>query len=309
MSDTSTSRRAPAEVRTVACIGVGTIGSGWAAYFLAHGLNVRAYDPNAQTRERLRESVQQTWPYLERLGLAAGASIDRLTICDSVADAVADAQYVQESVIEDKTLKIDLFGQLDELTADHVVLATSSSRFIPSDIAVKCRAPGRVIVAHPFAPTYLIPLVELLGNPKTPSEVMEWAQAFFTHIGKAPVVLKKEIELFIGNRLQSGYVDEARRLVEGGYCTYEDIDNVIVNSFGIRLAFMGLSHYYHLGGGKGGLEHMFKLFGWQGNAESQASLRKAVKRLTDVADTTQLEQWRDDNIVRILQARRLSPGE
>jgi carnitine 3-dehydrogenase len=307
LTDTA-SRPEPSAVRTVACIGVGTIGGGWTAYFLAQGLDVRAYDPNPRTCESLRQSVELAWPFLERLGLAQGASIDRLTICGSVAEAVRGAEFVQESVIEDKELKIELFGELGDLTSDEVILATSSSRFIPSDIAVRCRAPGRVIVAHPFAPTYLIPLVELLGNPETPAEVMDWSQAFFTAIGKVPVVLKKEIELFIGNRLQSGYVDEARRLVEGGYCTYEDIDNVIVNSFGIRLAFMGLSHYYHLGGGKGGLEHMFKLFGWQGNAHSQESLRKAVKRLTDVADTTELERWRDDNIVRILQARRLEPG-
>ncbi|MGE3147868.1 MAG: 3-hydroxyacyl-CoA dehydrogenase NAD-binding domain-containing protein [Pseudorhodoplanes sp.] len=299
---------APDKVQRVACVGTGTIGGGWVAYYLAHGLKVQAYDPNPTTANGLKAAVEAMWPSLEELGLSPGASISNLKICDSLKTAADGAEYVQESILERKEMKIDLFGQLGDLLPADVIIATSSSRFIPSDLAAKCKNPQRCIVAHPFAPTYLLPIVELLGSPATPPELLDWAVAFFEHIGKAPVVLKKEIEGYIGNRLQAAYVDEARRLVEEGYCDYEDIDRVIMNSFGPRLAFMGLSHFYHLGGGRGGVEHTLMQFGWKGTDESREALLRAVKKISDKASIPELEKWRDGNLVRLLKARRPSPG-
>jgi carnitine 3-dehydrogenase len=274
---------------------------------LSQGLSVKAFDPSPVQRQQLRANVEAVWPRLAELGLSPDASIDRLTVCETLDEAVEGASYVQESIIEDKSVKTSLFKELDAKTAPDVILATSSSRFIPSDLAADCQHPERVIVAHPFAPTYLIPLVELLAIPGKSDAAVQRAKQFFISIGKKPVVLKKEIEGYIGNRLQSGYVDEARRLVEGGYCTYEDLDDVIVNSFGIRLAFMGVSQYYNLGGGQGGLEHMFKLFGWNGTPEAQEHLRAAVEKFAPGTSMQQLEEWRDENIIRILKARRLTP--
>jgi 3-hydroxyacyl-CoA dehydrogenase len=271
-------------------------------------LEVYAYDPNAKTLNGLRSAIQAVWPSLEQLGLAVGASIEKLTLCSSLQEAVNGVQYVQESIIERKDQKIQLFHELGELLPEDVIFSTSSSRFVPSELGIKCRAPQRVIVGHPFAPVYLIPLVEILGSPATPSDLLDWAAKFYTFVGKTPVVLTKEIEGYIGNRLQAAYVDEARRMVEEGYCNYEDIDKVIINSFGIRVPFMGLSLYYHLGGGQGGLEHMFSQFGWPGNAESQTALRNAVRKISDKASVRELEQWRDANIVRVLKARQLKPG-
>jgi carnitine 3-dehydrogenase len=299
----------PNSVKAIACVGTGTIGGGWAAYFLAQGIEVRAFDPSPDNRESLRSKIEEVWPRLTQIGLAPGASLDKLVICETLDEALKGVSYVQESIIEDKAVKAALFNELDAKTGPDVVLATSSSQFIPSEIAAGCRHPERVIVAHPFAPSYLIPLVELLAIPGKSDQAVEWASGFFASIGKAPVTLKKEIEGYIGNRLQAAYINEALRLVEGGYCTYEDIDSVIVNSFGIRLAFMGATQYYNLGGGRGGLEHMFKLFGWKGTPESQESLRDAVRAFAPGVSMQELEAWRDDNIIRILNSREMVPGD
>ncbi|MCS3765635.1 MULTISPECIES: 3-hydroxyacyl-CoA dehydrogenase NAD-binding domain-containing protein [Bradyrhizobium] len=298
----------PHSVKSVACIGTGTIGGGWAAYFLSRGLDVRAFDPAPQQRARLRANIEAVWPRLSQLDLAPNASLDRLLIYDTIEEALDGVSYVQESIIEDKPAKMALFAELDVKTAANVVLATSSSQFVPSDLAADCQFPQRVIVAHPFVPTYLIPLVELLAIPGKSDRAVQWAREFFIAIGKRPVVLKKEIEGYIGNRLQSGYLDEARRLVEEGYCAFQDIDDVIVNSFGIRLAFMGVSQYYNLGGGLGGIEHMFELFGWKGSVEAQDDLRATVQKFAPGASMEELEEWRDQNIIRILKARRMGPS-
>src|SRR6266436_3586653 len=144
----------PDKVTKIACIGVGTIGGGWVANYLARGLEVYAYDPNAKTLNGLRSAIQAVWPSLEQLGLADGASIEKLTLCSSLQDAVNGVQYVQASIIERKDQKIQLFHELGELLPEDVIFSTSSSRFVPSELGIKCRAPQRVIVGHPFSPVY-----------------------------------------------------------------------------------------------------------------------------------------------------------
>ena len=164
----------PQDVRQVACVGAGTIGSGWAAYFLSRGMDVTASDPAPDAETRLRTNIDDAWLKLERLGLSPGASRERLRFTEDVEHAVADADFIQESAPDDEPLKIELIGQIDAACRSDVVIASSSSKFLPSRVASGCSHPERVVVGHPFVPAYLVPLVEVVGSALTPTEILDW---------------------------------------------------------------------------------------------------------------------------------------
>src|SRR5215470_10947883 len=165
----------PEKIRHVACIGAGTIGAGWAAYFLSRGLSVAVSDPGPGAEALLRRIIDEAWPSLQALGLVPGADRGRVTFFPTVAEAVQGAEFVQESSPDRLELKIDLLAEMDRLLPPEVVIASSTSTFVPSALGERCRHPERIIVGHPFAPTHLIPLVEVVGAPTAPAEVLDWA--------------------------------------------------------------------------------------------------------------------------------------
>ena len=170
-------RSDPTEVRRIACIGAGTIGGGWAAEFLRSGCDVVAWDPAADGETRLREYVDAAWQALEALGLADGASPNRLSYAASLAGAVAEAEFVQESAPEQMDVKIEVIAEIDAATPTDVVISSSTSGFSMSDMQVKCRHPERTVVAHPFNPVYLIPLVEVAAGREERSGYRRVGQA------------------------------------------------------------------------------------------------------------------------------------
>lgn len=289
------------EVRRVACVGTGTIGSGWAAYFLARGLEVRATDPGPDARAKLHRAVQRAWPKLETLGLEPGAMIDRLHFSESLADTVADAEFIQESAPDNEDLKIELIARIDNACPSDTVIASSSSQFLPSRLAARCTHRQRVIVGHPFVPAYLIPLVEVVGGAETDGEVLDWAVAFYGMIGKRPLRLKNEIEGYIANRLQQAVFLEALNLVEKGVCDYSDIDDAVTWGPGFRWAVLGPVLHRHLGGGQGGVRHMLEQFGWSGAPGGEAGFIEAVERRWGHASIDELDSWRDDNLLAMLK--------
>jgi len=290
-------------MRRIACIGGGTIGSGWAAFFLSRGVDVVAADPGSGAEAALRKAVADAWPVLEKVGLADGASVDRLTFVGSVAEAVADADFVQESVPDRLELKVQVFEEMDRHARPETILASSSSKFLPKEFSRNCAHPQRCIVGHPFAPTYLIPLVELLGAPSA-DDYVEKAKAFYEGMGKQTITLKREVPGYIANRLQWAVIDEANKLVEDGICEYADIDKALTESVGLRWAFMGISLYYHLGGGQGGLTHCLAQFGWRGKDASRVSLEANVDSVAQSFTIDQLAQWRDENLAEVMRSRR-----
>ena len=181
------SRVAPADVRTVTCVGAGVIGGGWVAYFLARGYRVVAWDPASDAEERLRHLVASAWPALTELGLAEGASIDNLTFEPDLAKACAQADFVQESAPEDLELKRTLLADIDAATPEGVVISSSTSGYGMTEMQDKCAHPGRTVVGHPFNPPYLIPLVEVVGGSSTSPEVVQWTADFFTLAGKSVI--------------------------------------------------------------------------------------------------------------------------
>ncbi|MFC9219642.1 3-hydroxyacyl-CoA dehydrogenase NAD-binding domain-containing protein [Streptomyces hygroscopicus] len=252
---------APDHVRRVACVGAGVIGGGWVAHFLARGYDVTAWDPAPDAEEKLRRLVAAAWPALEQIGLADGASPDRLTVAATVAEAVADAQFVQESAPEKLELKRSLLAQLDAAAPPGVVIASSTSGYPMTDMQTEAADPGRLVVGHPFNPPYLIPLVEVVGGKQTDAAAVEWASRFYEAAGKSVITMERELPGFIANRLQEALWREALHMVANGEATVKEIDDSITEGPGLRWAFMGPCLTFALAGGEGGMAHMLDHFG------------------------------------------------
>jgi 3-hydroxyacyl-CoA dehydrogenase len=249
-------------VSRVAVVGTGVIGASWAAHFLAHGLGVTATDPAPGAEERLRADVAAHWPVLERLGLAEGASQERLSFTADAAQAVADADFVQENGPEREDVKHALFAVLDAAARPDVVLASSSSGLLPSAIARGCpQHPERVVIGHPFNPPHLIPLVEVVPGERTSPQAVETAMAFYAAVGKRPIRLRQELPGHVANRLQAALWQEAYSLVERGVATVSDIDTAISAGPGLRWAVLGPFLNQHLSGGPGGIAHVLEHLG------------------------------------------------
>ncbi|MBF4770077.1 L-carnitine dehydrogenase [Nocardioides agariphilus] len=258
---TPQTRVAPEEVRTVTCVGAGVIGGGWVAYFLARGYRVVAWDPAEDAESRLRHLVEAAWPALTDLGLAEGASLDRLSVEQDLAAACAQADFVQESAPEDLELKRKLLADIDAATPEHVVISSSTSGYGMTEMQVRCAHPERTVVGHPFNPPYLIPLVEVVGGEATSAEVVDWTADFFRHAGKSVIRMEREVPGFVANRLQEALWREALHMVEAGEATVEEIDLSITDGPGLRWALQGPMLTFHLAGGQGGMAHMLDHFG------------------------------------------------
>ncbi|MBK3533606.1 L-carnitine dehydrogenase [Streptomyces sp. MBT67] len=245
----------------MACVGAGVIGGGWAAHFLARGYDVTAWDPAPDAAVRLRRLIAAAWPALEQLGLADGASQDRLTVTATLEEAVADAQFVQESAPEKLDLKRDLLARLDAAAPAGTVIASSTSGYPMTDMQTEAADPGRLVVGHPFNPPYLIPLVEVVGGERTDPAAVEWASRFYGVAGKSVITMDREVPGFIANRLQEALWREALHMVANGEATVAEIDASITEGPGLRWAVMGPMLTFALAGGEGGMAHMLDHFG------------------------------------------------
>jgi carnitine 3-dehydrogenase len=297
---------------TVAIIGAGVIGSGWAARALARGLDVTAWDPAPGAEARLRAAIGNAWPALRRVGLAKGASPRRLTFASELSSAVRDADFVQESSPEDERLKRTLLAEIDRSARAGVVIASSSSGLLPSRIQASCKHPERVVIGHPFNPVYLLPLVEVLGGKRTSASTIKRAMAFYRRLGMRPLLVRQEIEGYISDRLQEAIWREALHLIADGVATTREIDDAIIYGPGLRWAFMGAFLSLHLAGGDRGMEHAFEQFGptlklpWTKlrAPELTPELTKRVvdgtNALTNGRSVKELERWRDAQLIRIM---------
>lgn len=254
-------RKDPRDVRRVANIGAGPIGGGWSAHFLARGYRVTTYLHDAAEEGPLRQLVETAWVSLEALGLAEGASLENLNCTTDLAEACAEADFVQESVPEDLALKQALYEMLGELVPAEVVIASSTSGLSMTDIQARCSTPERTVVAHPFNPPYLLPLVEMIGGERTAPETVAWAVDFYRLTGKAPLVMERELPGFIATRLQEALWREALHMVANGEATVEQIDLAVATGPGPRWAVMGPCMAFHVASGEGGMAHNLDHFG------------------------------------------------
>lgn len=244
------------EIKRVAVVGTGLIGSSWAALFLARGLEVSATDPAPEAECHLRAYVERAWPVLQQIGLSPGASPGRLTFHPDLQTVVAGADFVQENGPEREEYKVRMFADLDAALPAEVILATSSSGLAMSAIQAGCRLhPERCVIGHPFNPPHLIPLVEIVGGRATSAEAVARAAAFYTRLGKRTIRLHKEVPGHVANRLQAALWREAVHLVAEGVVSVADVDAAVSFGPGLRWGAMGPNLIFHLGGGQGGIEH------------------------------------------------------
>jgi len=303
-------------IQVLGVIGTGVIGAGWAARALAHGLDVVAWDPAPGWEARLRAGVDNAWPALERVGLYPGASPDRLRCADSLDAVCRAADFVQESAPERLALKQSLHERIDAAAPEDVLVASSTSGLLPTDLQARCRHPGRLVVGHPFNPVYLLPLVEVLGGARTSPDSLEYAMSFYRALGMHPLHVRTEIEGFLSDRLQEALWRELLHLVNDGVATTEELDAAIVYGPGLRWAFMGTCLSYHLAGGDGGMEAFMKQFGpaldlpWT-RLPAPALTEELVVRMTegtgrqaDGRTVEELARLRDECLVAIMQALR-----
>ena len=308
-------------IQVLGVIGTGVIGAGWAARALAHGLDVFAWDPAPGWEERLRPAVENAWPALERVGLYPGASPDRLRCADSLDAVCREADFIQESAPERLALKQSLHERIDAATPEGVLVASSTSGLLPTDLQSRCHHARRVVVGHPFNPVYLLPLVEVLGGASTSPDSVKRAMSFYRALGMHPLHVRTEIEGFLSDRLQEALWRELLHLVNDGVATTEELDAAIVYGPGLRWAFMGTCLSYHLAGGDGGMEAFMKQFGpaleqpWtqlrapELTDELVSRMTEGTRRQADGRTVAELARLRDECLVEILQAlRRLEVG-
>ncbi|HEY1928834.1 MAG TPA: 3-hydroxyacyl-CoA dehydrogenase NAD-binding domain-containing protein [Caulobacteraceae bacterium] len=303
-------------IRRVAIIGTGVIGASWSALFLAKGLDVVATDVAPDAEAHLRAFVDQCWPALEELGLAPGASRERLKFEPRLEDAVKGAELVQENGPERIEFKRDLYSKLDKLLPASTLIASSSSGLTMSEIQKACADhPERCFIGHPFNPPHLIPLVELVSGAQTSAETIDRAAAFYDGLGKKTVRLNKEVPGHVANRLAAALLREVMYLVAEDVISVADVDAAVSYGPGLRWGVMGPMMLYHLGGGAGGIEHFFDQFTgpltawWSvlGNPQITPDLRAKVTAgvMDEVASRSieSLEKQRDREVMGLLKVR------
>lgn len=302
-------------IETVAVIGGGVIGAGWIARFIENGITVAVYDPAADAAIKINAVLVNSRYAYNKLTKANRRQEGRVTFFDSLADAVSNAQLIVESVPERLDIKQSVYAEIEDYADTNAMIVSSTSGIMPSQLQSEMQNPERFLVAHPFNPVYLLPLVELVGGKQTNPEVIETAKTFYSSLGMQPLIVKKEIEAFIADRLLEAIWRESLWLVKDGVATTEDIDDAVRFGFGLRYAQMGVFDTYRVAGGEAGMRHFMEQFG--------PCLKWPWSKLTDVPDFTdelvdlittqsdqqsghmsirEMERIRDDNLIGILHA-------
>ena len=247
--------------KTAAIIGGGVIGGGWAARFLLNGWDVRVFDPDPEVERKFEEvfaNARRSMPGLVDVALPAEG---RLSFHSEMADAVADASWIQESVSERLELKHKVFQTLQAHCATDAVIGSSTSGFKPSELQEGALRPEQIMVVHPFNPVYLMPLIELVPSEVSDPALVQQAKDVITSMGMFPLHVRKEIDAHIADRFLEAVWREALWLVKDGVATTEEIDNTIRYGFGIRWGQMGLFDTYRTAGGEAGMRHFMAQFG------------------------------------------------
>lgn len=253
--------RDPHSVKRVAVIGAGTIGASWAAHFLGQGMHVHGWDPAPDGESRARAFIDNAWDAVTRLGAVDGASPERLSWHASVESALDGVEFVQESAPEKREVKQALYRRIDTALGGDVVMSSSTSGLIMSELQAGLAGAARFVVGHPFNPPHLIPLVEVLGGRASACAAVDWTLAFYNAFGKKAIRLNKEVPGHLVNRLQAALWREAMDAVASGLASVDDVDTAIAYGPGLRWGVMGPFRLCALAGGPGGFGNFLDHFG------------------------------------------------
>jgi len=318
MSSKSHFHISPDKVRSVAVIGAGSVGASWAALFLAHGLDVVAYDPGPGAEARARQFIADAWPALVELGQAATPQppMERLSFAATISEAAREADAVQENVLERLELKAKVLAEIDAAASPDKIILSSTGGITPSVMQASCANPERLVVLHPFNPSHLMPLVEVVGGKQTSPEVVEWAMAFARRLGKKPIRLNAEAKGHMTNRLQFALVREAVACLTEGMASAEDIDAALRYGLAPRWLLMGSLLTLHMAGGEGGMQGILDHTGkaleeWWTPTEQVSLTPQVVSRLVEAAREVSGGQpvrdwvhWRDESLVDVLSLQK-----
>ena len=300
--------------KVAAVIGGGVIGGGWAARFALMGWEVRVFDPDPEAERKIGEvmaNAERVLPMLYEVPMPARGEV---RFVGSVAEAVAGADWVQESVPERLDIKHRVLAEVQAACPAEAVIGSSTSGFKPSELQEGATRPDQIMVTHPFNPVYLLPLVELVPGAASDAHVAR-AKDVLTGLGMYPLHVRAEIDAHIADRFLEAVWREALWLVKDGIATTEEIDNAIRYGFGLRWAQMGLFETYRVAGGEAGMRHFMAQFGpclewpWTKLMDVPEFTDELVDLIADQSDAQsgamsirELERLRDNNLVAILRA-------
>ena len=301
-------------ITRAAIVGGGVIGAGWAARLIENGIDIAIFDPAPDAQARMQAVLDNADRAYAKLTMAPRRPKGAVRFADSLAEAVAGADLLVESVPERLEIKQAVYAQIEDANAD-AIIASSTSGIMPSDLQARMARPGRLIVAHPFNPVYLLPVVEIVGGAATDPAVIDRALAFYDNIGMKPVHIKREIPAFVADRLLESVWREALWLIHDGICTTQELDDIVRFGFGLRWAQMGVFETYRIAGGEAGMRHFMAQFGpcltwpWSHLTEVPDFTDDLVDLIAAQSDAQsghipirELERIRDDNLIAIQQA-------
>jgi len=304
------------QVRTLGLLGTGVIGGGWAARALHFGVDVVAADVKPEMEGWIRGAVANAEDALARLTLAPLPPKGRLSFTTDLHAMARQADFIQENIPEQPDLKRRVLADVSRHCAADVIIASSTSGIMPSELQTDMQYPERFLVAHPFNPVYLLPLVELVGGKLTTPATLEAAAVFYRYIGMHALTVRREIPGHLTDRLQEALWREILHMVNDGVATTGELDDSIIYGPGLRWAGMGTNLIYHLAGGETGMRHMLRQFGpalkWPWTKLEAPELTEGlIDRMVEGTQAQaagrsirELERLRDDYLVAIQQVLR-----
>ena len=305
------------EITKAAVVGGGVIGAGWIARFIENGIDVGVYDPAPDARKKIASVLENAEYANARLTMAPRPPQGNVEFNASIDEAVKGAGLIVESVPEDLTIKRSVYASIEKSASADAIITSSTSGILPTDLQRDMAHPGRLLVAHPFNPVYLLPLVELIGGEKTDRAVIDRAKTIYADLGMHPLHVRKEIEAFVADRLLEATWREALWLIKDGIVTTAELDDAIRFGFGLRWAQMGIFETYRLAGGEAGMQHFLSQFGpclqwpWTKLTDVPELDDELIELISSQSDAQsghysirELERIRDDNLIAILQALR-----
>ena len=248
-------------INKIAVVGTGVIGTGWILRFLFSKKDIKIFDPSDKQKKFLLDELKRTSPLLKKYYKNNININNQLKFCSSIKESVSDADLIQENTPENEKLKIKIIKEISLHSKKSSIIASSSSGLLPSRIQSKAKNPERVLIAHPFNPVYLLPLVEIVPGKKTTKKNILEANKFYTKIGMKTLILKKELPGYLSDRLQESMWRESLHIINEGFASTKDLDDAIIYGPGLRWSLMGTFLTFHLAGGEMGMKHMLEQFG------------------------------------------------
>ena len=301
----------------VAVIGGGVIGGGWASRFLLNGWDVNVFDPDKDAKRKLNQMLINARRSLPSLYDFKLPNEGKVKFCSSIKEAVEKVHWIQESVPERLNIKQEVFKIIQEHCGQDTVVASSTSGFKPSELNEGAINPKQILVCHPFNPVYLLPLVEVVPSEITDQKIIDKCSEYIKLVGMKPLLVRKEIDAHIADRLIEAIWREALWLVHDDIATTTEVDDAMKYAMGLRYALMGVFEHMRLAGGEQGMHHFIKQFGpclkwpWTKLMDVPELTEEFVEKIANQSDEQangrtiqELEKSRDDTLVGILRALR-----